>query len=119
VVQDTWSFDDHPAVMIPKKAVALISSLASSTVDPTWQWHISFGSTSDDWSQLVTPKNIAVGFPPQFAPYIKGVNDYLFWFLRQYFNNVPGSQGRFGTIVLDLPEVPYEDLIAAIVLMNG
>jgi hypothetical protein len=119
VVQDLWSFDDNPAIMIPQKAATLLTSLGNSASDPTLQWHISFASATDNLRWLATPKNIAVGYPPQYASYIDGVNDYLFTFLTQYFNKVPGAQGRFGTILMDFPEAPNEDLVAAIVLMNG
>ncbi|PPQ98663.1 hypothetical protein CVT26_013809 [Gymnopilus dilepis] len=119
VIQDEYQFDEALEDLIPDK-FTLVNNLmneASSSVASPMTWYIDFASAThklDVDGFWIMPKDIAVGAwdVVNFVS-VSGVNTRL----RNQLYGLPVNH-RYGTILMDFPESPSDDLIARIIATN-
>lgn len=120
VIQDEYEFDEDLENLVPSKFndVYNLVEEAIGNTDPM-TWYINFASAThklDVRGLWIGPEDIAVGAWDllNFAA-VSGVNSHLR--TTFYYGGIPSGR-RYGTILMDFPESPYDDLIARIIGEN-
>jgi 1-phosphatidylinositol phosphodiesterase len=93
--------DEYTTTSVDQKWTAVKAHLDAARAGNPDDWYINFSSAAK-WP--TTPEDVAIGNP---AP--NGVNDRLLQYLKI------AAPGRYGTILMDFPEYPGHELIAAVV----